>query len=342
MRRVWILLALAVGAVALWGGYWALGARAYLAAVDRALSDQNPQAPVRAAGRSLAGFPNRFDLTLFSPRLAFGGIEWTGAFLQVFALSYRPHHVIVVFPREHFLRLNGQTWGVSTADARASLVAEPSLRLPLERAVLVFRAPKVLDPAGRLFAEATNARAGLRRLEPLRYDLAVEISTLELAFLSVLPRPAAGGSANPAPLDPAADLAAWPRILELVRLEGDVVLDRPLDRTVLLERPPEFTLVVKEMRVHAGAFDFALSGTLVVDGKAPPAGTLTLSLSPWPEILRLLLDVGVLRPDGFRILDRLARELADRDAPERLSLPIRVEAGRVKLGPIVLFALEPR
>ncbi|HSF64747.1 MAG TPA: DUF2125 domain-containing protein, partial [Paracoccaceae bacterium] len=99
------LLWIVVAAATLWSGYWFAGSRALERGAVQAIAMQAAQGFVSQADVSVQGFPNRFDLTLTEPR--FGdparGLVWEAPFAQLFALSYKPWHLIAAFPPEQRL-----------------------------------------------------------------------------------------------------------------------------------------------------------------------------------------------------------------------------------------------
>jgi hypothetical protein len=93
-----------VVAATAWGAYWFVGARALDRRVAAVLAE-HPAA--EAESYQIRGFPNRFDLTVNAPRIQAGALQWQAPFLQVMALSYRPHHVIVVLPHDQTAQIAG-------------------------------------------------------------------------------------------------------------------------------------------------------------------------------------------------------------------------------------------
>lgn len=324
MRLVRWLFGLAVAATLAWGGLWFLGARALDQAIATVLDGFD--SPLRAREHVVRGFPNRFDITLTEPRLAQGGMSWAAPFVQVFALSYRPHHVILVLPPEQRLDLGGESALVTTQDARASLVMQPGARLALERLVLVAQGPGLLLGGERLAADAL--RAALRPAEggfPASYDAVVEI---EAAFpdAAVLDR-----------IDPAGHL---PRRYDLLRLDGLVRFDRPVDMDALNGAPPRLVeAALTGARASFDGIDLSAVGRVVADAWGRPAGEFTLAVTGWAALLDRLDAAGALPAETMAWVRLAAPGLTRPGAPQVIDIPLRFEAGQLRLGPFVLAEL---
>ena len=85
---------------------------------------------------SVAGFPNRFDMTVEGLQLADAqsGISWQAPFVQVFAMTWKPWHVIAAMPPEQVLSLPDQTLTITSTGLEASLRAKPAMDAPLAEA----------------------------------------------------------------------------------------------------------------------------------------------------------------------------------------------------------------
>lgn len=322
MRVIWGLLAVAVLATLGWGGYWFAGARAMDHAVTRVLQG-NPA--VSAASHSLQGFPNRFDLTLDAPQVAQGGLRWRAPFVQFFALSYRLNHVIAVFAQDQQFDIEGREFSLHTQDMRASLVMTPGLDLPVERVALVAEAPALrsLNETHR----ADTARLASRALEGARHALVIE---LENAF----PDPAALNAQDPH--------GHWPRRFDVIRLEGEVALDRALDRHALNGAPPQVIgLALTGGRLVFDGITINASGRLEPDAQGYLSGEMVLAITGWRELMRRARDAGLMPAEHDTLVTLALQSMTDPANPERLEAPFAVRAGDILLGPVVLGSLPP-
>jgi hypothetical protein len=324
-----ILLVIVLGAAALWTGYWFVGARG----MDQALAGWFEAR--RADGwvahydeLSVTGFPNRFDVNLAGPELADPdtGLAWQAPFFQILALSYRPNHVIAVWPPESRLATPHETYGLEADDMRASLVLRPGPRLALDRATLTARTLNI----------TRDARAGTTAVADL--SLAAERAPADDAPAYRLGL-RAQGLAPPIPwrnrVDPQGSL---PDTFDTVRADLTVTFDKPWDRTAIEEaRPQPRRIRLRLAEARWGRLELAAAGELDVGDDGTPEGEITVKARNWREILELSVRAGALNEslaatlrDGLALVARMAGH------PETLDVPLSFSGGRVRLGPVPL------
>lgn len=314
-----ILLALAISATLGWGGYWFAGSRTLDAAVSATLQG-NPAFSVQSY--EVRGFPNRFDLTLTEPRLTMEGLEWRAPFVQLFALTYRPHHLIAVFPHDQGFVLNGVAGTLTTTDLRASLVMRAETSLPLERVVMVAQGPALAFDGQTHRADAV--RFATRALSATRHELALEAEVLfpDPAFVALL--------------DPSGQL---PRRLDVLRLLAEVDVTRPLDRALLDGQGVAVSdLALTGLRAAWDGVDIDITGRLSADAQGRATGDVLVTVTGWEALLAQLQAAGTEVPTMFT---SALRAMADPDTPERVEIPLRVRAGMVQLGAFSLLELPP-
>lgn len=322
---LWLSLVLAV----LYGGYWVVGSRAVKAGAETALADLRAQGVAEYSEVALHGFPSRFDLTVRDVGLtgAGGALRWQAPFLQVFALAYRPHHVIAVWPQEQSLTLAGEPVALQSQDMRASAVVEPGTALTLDHAAFVARAVALQGSAGRS-AEIADLRLAIRKAqdgEPLAQDIGVEV-------LGVTPSPALKALADPS--------ASLPATIDWLRLDATAGLDRPLDRFAGAGEGPRLTgLELREFNLRWGDLSVEAEGGFEVTATGQPEGRITLRADRWREILHLATTAGLMREEIAPTVENALARLAEASgSPETLELPLVFQRGRMSLGPIPLGA----
>lgn len=320
MRIVlWIVLALGV----LWGGYWFVGS----ATLDREVNAwfDAQSTGDRMVGReavSVAGFPNRFDVTVTAPYVmdAATGWGWKAPFLQLFSMTWKPWHwIAVTAPTQEITSPSGRIITV-TSDIRASLQLYPGLNLSLNEArvdvkKLTFTADDWSMAAGEVeFAAAADpswkngVRIGLRA-QDLTLDPAVAAQV--------------------------SDLGA---VISDVHLDATVQLSMPVDRHLT---PDAQVTSVHLAETHVTWGDLAISGkgTLnrAADGRAE--GEIALSITGWRRLPDALVALGALPvrmgPWALRALNQLAAGGAD---PDMLEVPLVMKTGRMSLGAFPLGA----
>lgn len=320
MRALKGLTALAIVAVLVWGGLWFAGARA----LDRALAEGLArQDAVSVSSYRVLGFPNRFDITLSDPVVTLDGLTWQSPFLQFFALTYRPHHLLAVFAPDQRLIAPGLDLSLNAGDLRASVVMEASLDLPLDRTSLVGEDLTLL--ANDLRHAVQVLRLATRRLDA-RVHQAVAIAEGVTLDASLLDR-----------LDPGRH---GPRVLTELRLDAEVTLDRPMDRHLVTGASPQVqTLALTGARLAWDGTALALTGRLVADAQGLLSGDMTLQIEGWAALTARARAAGVLdeRAPGFfaPLFDALEAEVQG----DSLTVPMAVTQGDVHIGPLSLGGL---
>ena len=313
-----ILICGVVTATLLYGGYWIVGSRSVLSGVETALAGMKQEGVADYASVSIRGFPSRFDLTVESPVLASrdGLVRWSAPFLQLFALSYRPNHLIAVWPHEQSVGVGTQTMTLTTADMRASAVFGYRLDLPLDHATLVAKDGRLLSDFGWSvgFTEARFAT----RLSPL----AANAHDIGFAAEGVLP--GAPGLPDATTAAPAA-----------LRIDATLEFDRPIDRNA--NQPLITAITIREARAISGAASLTASGDLAITETGSPEGRVMLRATEWETVIAVIAATGLIRPEiaptYVAMLDQLATQSAD---PEVVHIPLDFRSGRMSLGPIPL------
>jgi len=317
-----ILAGLAILATALWCGYWFVGRTA----LDRAIVAGLAATPeVTVAGHSIAGFPNRFDVTFDEPRLTDGALTWRAPFVQVFALSYRLNHLLAVFAHDQQITAPGLDATIHSEDLRASLVMEAGLDLPLDRLTLVGQA---LDlDVNATHHQIDTLRAASRRSDAVRHELAIVLE---------------GALPDPAEMDRLDPQRIWPRRFDLLRLDAEVEFDAALDRHVVQGQPPRVTrLTLTGAQVRYEATDITLTGRLTPNAEGLLSGDLTVTVAGFHDLMRRARDAGLMPPEHDALMTMALQGLVSPDDPDRIEAAFAVVDGEVRMGPILVGSLPP-
>jgi hypothetical protein len=304
---VWIVAAVA----AAYAGLWFVGERQVETRAARALADLEARGwEVDYASLNTTGFPSRLDtrvtdLRLLSPD---GTLGWLLPALQVYALVYRPTHVIADLPPEQVVTVAGRDLDVTSERLRASARGGLSARLPFREAVveggpLAVSGEGVNVSLGRLLLAAREGGPAANA-----YDLYLDAADIS---------PAEGAPA-----------------LDLLRLDAEVTLDRPLDRT-LRGAPGLLGLVLRDMRLTMGDVALSASGALAPDAEGALAGELVVVAENWRGMLDLGEQAGTLDPARRALAERALEGLAEGD---RIEVPVTFANGTVSALGLPLLA----
>lgn len=316
------LLWVSVLLMGLWSGYWFVGKTA----VDRTAKGFFAMAPeqgLEAAnkGLSVAGFPNRFDLTVTEPSLADrrSGYGWQAPFVQIFSLSYKPWHVIAAFAPEQMVLTPFENLSITSDKLQASVVVEPNTALTLDRTTLVGVKVGIESSLGWRIA-SEDVRFATRQ-DPSRED----VHQIGLDLLNVTPDP---GLSRLLP-----DLPAQ---IEKLHLDAFLGFSAPIDRFSGQSRPEVQMLEIREASLGWGAISVFAKGDLPVIAGVPE-GRVDIRVQGWRGLFPLIEQSGAVKPEVVPTIKRMLETLAAQSGdPEVLELPLIFTGGQMRLGPLPL------
>jgi hypothetical protein len=319
MRKLLFLLVLVT---LLWSGYWFAGSTALKQGAEELFAGSAARGLVaEKTDLRVTGFPNRFDLTVEGLRLAdpASGMGWQAPFAQVFAMTWKPWHVIAALPPEQVVTLPDQEVILASEGLMASLRARPTPDLPLAMAVA---------ETDRLEARST-----------LGWTVAADRSVLSLAAVEgteadyVLSLDIANLAPDPGLLS-AGDL---PPEIAVTKLRATLTLAAPLDRHLGGAGPQMTALDLTETLVSWGDVLLAAQGKIAPDDQGYAAGRIEISLTNWRRFLPLAVATGAVQPELAPTVETLLAGLAEQTGdPEVLKLPLVLEGGWMSLGPVPL------
>lgn len=324
MRKLTVFVLVIFG---LYAGYWFVGSAAVERGLNTWLADRQDDAwLVEYSDLNTRGFPSRFDTTITDIELVDtqNGLAWSAPFFQLLALSYRPTHVIAVWPNEQLIATPYEEIVVTSTEMKASAVVEAGTSLPLDRSVLEVSDLALTSDLG-WSATVRDGQLATRRIDTLENGHEVNITANGVrppeALLSFL--------------DPA-DLL--PNQVKTLQVDVSLGFDAPWDRFALEQKRPQITVLeLNDLKAKWGDLDLRAAGALTVNRRGVPTGEITLKARNWREMLEILIQTGVI-PEGSELLATRALEvLAEMsDNPKTLDAPLTFRNGRISLGLIPL------
>jgi hypothetical protein len=323
MRKLLVLLLLGTG---LWWGYWFVGSTAVRNGVEQALADAASRGViVQTPDVSVSGFPNRFDLTVegvdfLDPAT---GTGWQAPFFQVFAMTWKPWHIIAVMPPEQVVILPDEAVTVASQGLRASARARPSTDLPLAMAVVESGALSIRSDRGwNLEAGRSVLSLGAAAGGGNAYDLSLDIAAL---------------APDPGFLLQLAPDGSLPPELEVIRLRATATLTAPLDRHAGATRPRIAAVDLTDALIGWGALSASAKGSIAPDDQGLAAGRIDFTVTNWRRIMPILVASGSVRPELAPTVEKMLESLAELSGDaEVLELPLVLEKGWMTLGPLPL------
>ncbi len=321
-----ILTIAVVIAAALWGGYWFVGSRAeYRAAKTFFAQARNEGWTAEYSHLGIAGFPNRFDLTvrdvaLGDPARGFG---WRAPFAQLLALSYNPYHFITALPHDQEFTTPRGPVKLTARKMEGSLTFVPGLALRLNEAIVIADAPN-FDAPGQWQIGFDQIRLASRRAADRRFGQEIGIAI----------KGAAPGTALRAQLAPPQGL---PPGKAEARLDAILGFDRALDRHAVRKPPRVTEILVKEGHISWGGMRLTAQGDVKIDPKGVPSGRLTLNARDWRPMIAMAVKAGLIRkqiePTVIRVAEALAKASGN---PDTVELPLVFAGGWMSVGPLPL------
>lgn len=323
MRR---LLSVVILAAILWSGWWFVGSRGVKSGLELWLDARRAEGWVAEASEiAMRGFPNRFDLTVENPTLADPdtGLSWQAPFLQVFALSYKPHHMIVTWPNEQLLTTPYEKLRVTSDKMQGSAVFDPGPDLATDRATIIADAFRVASSQG-WWVDLPQARLAARRHEGAEttYDVALDASE---ARLSEDIRAIFGQ-------------VSLPEAVEALKFDATMSFDAPWDRFAIERARPQVTsLDLKLAEMKWGGIHLQAAGQLQVDANGLPTGEIGVRATNWRELLQIAVSTGALPADLAPAVETGLSLLASISGnADTIDAPLVFRNGRMSLGPVPL------
>jgi hypothetical protein len=296
------ILGIAVALAVLWGGYWFAGTRVIRAQLDQWLVQNADVATVQSFG--ISGFPSRFDITFDGAAVqdTARGISAKLPFLQVFAMTWKPWHVIAAMPPQIEITYQGQDFTLRSDRMLASALSKPARRFDLTEL--------------RLDSEVASLNAQNWAISAAHMTAAMDATTGQNA-----PRIGLRLRDITLPAGPAQKLA-MPQMVDTLRL--DARLDMPKLGAVLAVDLADLGLVW-------GQFSVTAKGRLARDDLGFVSGDITLAVQDWPKLPAILAGLGVISGDQIAVLQRGVAVLGTSG-----EVRLKLADGKIWMGPILL------
>ncbi len=325
MRKLlWVMIV----AVGLWSSYWGVGAYLLGNAANQWFADQAASGmTAQKTGLSLSGFPNRFDLTVEGVTIADPqtGIGWEAPFAQVFAMTWKPWHIITALPPEQIIRLPDQDINVLSQGLRASARARPQTSVPLEN---------ISIESGPL--SATSTQGWSLGAAAVNFTVAADHSRDAAYRIGLL---VTGLAPDPALIAALQGTSGLPPAVDTIHADLTARLSAPLDRNAGETRPTLIGLEVTDVQLDWGTLAIHATGTIEPDAAGYAAGRVMIAVTNWRELVPLLVASGSVTPEVAPTVTNMLNAMAAQGGdPAVLNLPLILQGGRMSLGPLPLGA----
>lgn len=320
-RLLWGIIAVAV----LWSGYWFIGAAGVRHGLEGWMQARRAEGwQADYADFAVRGFPNRFDATWDNLALADPdtGFAVDLPRFGLYALSWKPTHLIAVWPHSFTFRSPLSRHELASDDLRASLRVAPGPLLELKRAQLSGSnlrfsgdLPGAMDSLSLAMAQSDD--------DPTAYRLGLRAEGITLP--EALTRHLAGDG-------------SLPETISGLQLDADVTFARPWDLRALEEARPQPTAIDLHLaRAAWGELMLQVTAQLEMDAQGIPSGTAQIQARNWRQMLQLAVRAGALDARSAEAAEKALAFLAGAGGnPEALDLKLTLKGGMVWAGLVPL------
>lgn len=320
---LWVLISISV----LWGGYWFVGSSAVERGMTSWLNDNSDRSlNTQYSALNTIGFPNRFDTTIEDVVVAGLGenVTWSAPFFKILALSYKPNHLVAVWPNTQTLDIGYDRMAITTDRMRGSVVFKPDTALTLNRTALEISNFALQSNQGWSMAMQTGQ---------FNTSIAPVLENAQDIVIQALDvRPPEGVAAI---LNPDNQL---PEVIEALRFDATMMFDAPWDRFAIEQNLPRLAgMQVNRLQIIWGDMDFRASGQLGIDERGFLDGKLTIKAQNWRGIYQMLQDMGMNLGGFFGAVESILQLMAlETDDVNYLEADWIFQGGRMRLGAIPL------
>lgn len=328
MRKLSVLILLVFS---LWGGYWFVGSSALENGLKEYLSSEHSQKDpiqIEYSDLSVRGFPNRFDTRLSNISLTDtkNGISWRAPFLHVYALSYKPYHIIAALPHDQTLQLPTEELRITSDEIKGSVVFSPNSlldsALEVDRTSFVMRNVVVSSDLGWK-TEIGKGTFATRQTaaNPLHYDLAFSADSISLPDQLRLA------------IDPNHQNSD---VFDKLNFDGTLAVTNPWNLLASGQNQPVITEInVTDLTIIWDNMRFQAVGTLHIDRNGFPNGKLNLTAFNWQQMYQLAKNADAVDPDFAQTIQNGLKVLAGMSENEsKIQAPLNFANGTISLGPL--------
>ncbi|OUS04339.1 hypothetical protein A9Q96_15435 [Rhodobacterales bacterium 52_120_T64] len=319
-----LILVLSLG----WSAWWLIGTTAQKSAIETWMEQRRDAGwTAEVEEFKVIGYPNRFDsiftdLTLSNPD---AGWTWQAPHFQLLALSYKPNHIIAVWPGVHSYSTRDDTTTITSSLFRGSLIFKPDTALSLDRMQLE---TTELTLAGESGWHASAEAASIAFFAHNTPDVPPNSYDLYLKALEFSPSSTWRDSLDQSD--------ALPDTIPEVIFDATLTYDNPWDRFAIEHTNPRMTAIqIRDLRFLWGDLNLNGTGAIGITNEGFFDGTFTLQAKKWRPLLDLIIAAQLLTPEFGTALDRgisLVATLAGN--PSDLEVKLRFADNLTYIGPI--------
>ena len=328
--RYYILIGVVVTAMAGWSGFWFHIAEKVRTELQRHADENSQTREWTHRELEISGFPFRIRVDLSQPRLALRRppreFHWQTEHIKAVGHPWQPRHILFDLAGQHLF----------TATRKAS---QHSLTFDSSEALASMKTDAQGMPA-RLSLDSKAIR--------LRYDGAAAVEAKRLQ-IHARPAPDAPDSVDVAlrgdglEVNPGVLSVEFPHTVKLVDLQTTVtglLKGDASPQNLAAWRDDGGTLEITKLHLQWGDMDIDASGSLALDDQMRAIGALTARIKGHDQLLDIAVASGAMDKDHL-MAARAVLGLLAAAAGGVLSVPVRLQDGKLFLGPAPIARLTP-
>jgi len=315
-----------------WSTWWVIGTTAQKTAIETWMEQRREAGWVAEVDEfKVTGYPNRFDskftgLTLSNPE---AGWTWEAPQFQLLALSYKPNHMIAVWPGTHSYSTGNDTIDITSSKFRGSLIFKPDTALSLDR--------MQLETEDLVLTGTTDWRASAKEASVAFFahnapDMPPNSYDLYLKALEFSP---------PATWRDSVDQnGILPESIPEAIFDATLTYDNPWDRFAIEQTNPRLTAIqIRDLRFLWGELNLNGNGSINISEDGYMDGTFMLQAEKWRELLDVIIAAKFLTADFATAMDRGVSIVAALSGnPEDIEIEMRFKdrltyIGSIPIGP---------
>jgi hypothetical protein len=319
MRKlIWIISVI----FALWSGYWVIGAYKTEKTLLETLEKYKTLGwAIDFSKLKVRGFPNRFDTTIenlniISPE---DNIGWSTPYFQILSLSYKPNHLIAIWPKEHELKIANNILSIRNKKMQSSLIFKDLLFSEIDRIVLTTEDLQLLSSEKVILnTNALNIALRQDQLFDDAYEIGVSVKNFFLpSFTNVH-----SDTLNITPLT--------------LGLSVKIHLSKKTNFSANSYQGLRLTEInINQADLSSNLFAVMLKGNIDINQTGTPSGRIDIQIENLRELMLQAININLLASydldeiiKGLNFISKLSGD------PKSLEFSIKIQEGKMFIGPI--------
>lgn len=303
----------------IWSGYWIVFSVKLKSEVSDFLESYNSEERlIDYSNISIKGFPNRFDITVneLNIKNENSKINWFLPYFQILSLSYKPNHLILVFPNTQILQNGKNKIIFNSNEMLASLSFMDYKFSELDQFILSIENSEI-KASERIILNTTALNFAIKQSKTLEGDY-------HLGFR--------GNNIKLNTTETNSEYKLLENNLNLV-LHAEITLEE-LYSFSNKKMPKIKTLNIKALDLKSSNFNVTGTGKAFFNNNILEDGILNIKIENW----RSFFNTPLQNNGKFKLGLELIETITGND--EILDLNLKIEDGNVYLGPVFIGSLE--